>query len=135
MRTIYILLGALWLFFACRSGGGEVEQLNHEVMLIHDEVMPRSFQLSEMSRELVELSKQKTDNECIQKLLAASRQLTDSHEGMMIWMRSFEPAFEGNKKEKLNYFKKQKESITRVRETTFDALALGKSLLADPTCE
>ena len=86
----------LLLVLVCRSSckqekkGSEVPTQMEEVMIIHDEVMPKMGKLSKLVSEL----KEKIDTTATGKEYAAAmKDLKDSNKSMMDWMMGFSDRF------------------------------------------
>lgn len=104
--------------------------LRDEVMKIHDEVMPKLdniYQLKEkLKNKIAETpglaeEKKKQIDATIAKLDSAS-------EGMMIWMRKFDPMSDTlTPEKKTQYLEREKAKITKVREDIYKALEQGEA--------
>ena len=92
MKIKVILLLVLVCISSCRQGkkGSEVPTQMEEVMMIHDEVMPKMGKLSKLVSEL----KEKIDTTATGKEYAAAmKDLKDSNKSMMDWMMGFSDRF------------------------------------------
>ena len=126
----------LILFLAISAACQPAEQkdddsLKDEVMAIHDEVMPKMGDLRRTRKDLVKLADSiiVTDSTKAAALMALADQIGEASEGMMQWMRAYEPAFEGTDEEIQAYLEEQKKSIQQVKEDMEGALANGEEAL------
>lgn len=123
IRNLLILLSITTISFACNSDKKEQQALFEEVMLVHDEVMPKMGSLRALSSEL----SQKADSLALDSLVGnsskinemrnLSKRLKEANEGMMEWMRQFEQVEEGTPHgEVMQYLKEQRKQIQKVRD-------------------
>lgn len=127
-----ILLMLLVFVFSCQSpNDGQVEDLKKEVMALHDEVMPKMGELRRTRKDLMLQadSLMQSDPERAAMLTTVSNNIADANEGMMDWMRNYEPAFEGTEDEIMIYLEEQKKSIQKVKEAMESSLAKGQEVL------
>ena len=130
----YLTLLFIALVVACSpSKENELKTLKDEVMAIHDEVMPKIGDLRKVRMELESLSDSlmATDSTRAMELSSLAADISDASEGMMVWMRNYEPEFEGTEEEIKAYLEGQKVSIQKVKEDMLEsmesgALALGQ---------
>lgn len=130
----FLLLLPFILILSCQTSKSDKEDLKalkDEVFEIHDEVMPKMGTLSRMRKDLVLQADSlvKTDRQRASELLEASYELSAANESMMNWMRNFDPNFEGNVEETMQYLTDQKASITVVKEKMLKSLEAGSRLL------
>ncbi len=135
MNKIITLL-TLVLIVSCqpsKDGQVDLKALKDEVFDIHDEVMPKMGDLRRVRKSLMLQadSIQLTDSLRAKTLLEASNRLATANEGMMQWMRDFNPDFEGSYEEELKYLNEQKEGITKVRDDMLSSLADGEKILEE----
>lgn len=137
MKISSTLLLILSLFFiaSCQQSGdqqdghaekqpGANQELYDEVMSIHDEVMPKMNDLHKKKTALrtrlempglPEQEKQEIENE-ISRLDSAS-------EGMMVWMRQFDPLPDSAGEDKARaYLEAELKKVKQVREDILEAL-------------
>ncbi|WP_422359266.1 hypothetical protein [Reichenbachiella sp.] len=123
LRNLLILLTITAFTFACNSDKKEQQALFEEVMLVHDEVMPKMGNLRALSTTL----SQKADSlvldslidhsSKVSKMRELSKKLKDANEGMMEWMRQFEQVEEGSPHgEVMQYLIEQRKQIQKVRD-------------------
>jgi len=129
-----ILIISLTILFACQSSNKEVvdlKALKDEVFELHDEVMPMMGELRQVRKSLMLQadSIQETNVERAAALTVVSDELNSANEGMMVWMRNFDPNFEGSDEEILKYLTDQKTSIDEVNKNMKETLKKGQELL------
>ncbi|MDW3210234.1 MAG: hypothetical protein R8N23_10220 [Reichenbachiella sp.] len=123
LRNLLILLTITTISFACNTDKKEQQALFEEVMLMHDEVMPKMGNLRALSAEL----SQKADSLALDSLVDysskvnemrnLSKKLKDANEGMMEWMRQYEQVEEGTPHgEVMQYLLEQHKLIKKVRD-------------------
>jgi hypothetical protein len=128
MRPIILLAASLFIFSCSSSSNDSVDipSLKAEVIAIHDEVMPKMGELRKVSKELrlaAEADSTKAD------WVETADQIAAANESMMVWMRGFEPNYEGTDEEIVNYLQDQKVKVEKVRDDMNGSLAAGKALL------
>ncbi len=130
MKQFLIL--SLVLFWGCQSSEKtENTSLKDEVMAIHDEVMPKMGELRRTRMELVKLadSLMVIDSLHASTYMDLANEIGEASEGMMQWMRNYEPDFEGTKEEIEAYLNEQKEAIQLVKDEMEGSLSRGKEAL------
>ena len=128
----YLTLLFIALVVACSpSKENELKTLKDEVMAIHDEVMPKIGDLRKMRMELESLSDSlmATDSTRAMELSSLAADISDASEGMMVWMRNYEPEFEGTEEEIKAYLEGQKVSIQKVKEDMLESMESGAQAL------
>ena len=103
----------------------ENQVLYNEVMKIHDEVMPKMNDIHKRKTELKNRLKDKADLPADEKTLIEQRiaRLDSANEGMMIWMREFEPIPDSMGEEKAKaYLESEMDKVKKVRENILKAL-------------
>jgi hypothetical protein len=135
-----LLAGAMVaLFFAC---GGETKQetekdqassaqIKEEVMAIHDEVMPKMGELRKVEKALRATADSVIvlDSVAAQKHIAAADRIKKANSEMMVWMRQFEPNYEGTEEEVRVYLQEQKLKIKAVADSMNTSMAEGEKLI------
>ncbi|WP_276373054.1 hypothetical protein [Chryseolinea sp. H1M3-3] len=110
---------------------GANQQLYDEVMSVHDEVMPKMddlYKLKEHLKKQVADSPQMTE-EKKKKIESAILQLDSASEGMMVWMRNFNPLPDSLGEEKARtYLEEQKVKVSKVKEDMLKAIEEGEAL-------
>ena len=126
----WFTLPAIALLIACSSNvEKENEQLFDQVMEIHDSIMPEMGAIRTTRKGIVDMMTAETDSLKLQALSLVSEELDQAHKGMMVWMRQFEPDYEGTPEEKNAYLKKEKEKMVEVKDKMVVSLKKGKELL------
>jgi hypothetical protein len=105
------------------------QKLYDEVMRIHDEVMPKMNDLykakTSMKTRMEMPGLPKNERQEIQRNIA---RLDSASEGMMVWMRQFNPPPDSAGEEKARaYLESELEKIKKVREDILDALKTSAS--------
>jgi hypothetical protein len=116
----------------------EVSDLEDQVIAVHDEVMPLMDQLISLQEEL------KTKNADLESSGDADAKdqvivnsliidnLSQAHEGMMDWMRKYEPVdLEADHAANMNYLQEELEKITAVQELTDMAITAAEETLGE----
>jgi hypothetical protein len=104
--------------------------LRDEVMKVHDEVMPKLdniYQLTEkLKSKIAETPAMAAEKK--QQLEATIARLDSASEGMMIWMRKFDPMTDSlTVEKKREYLENEMEKIKKVREDVNEALTQGEA--------
>lgn len=131
MKNLTILL--IILLAACGpSKKEELQTLKDEVMAIHDEVMPKIGELRRVRKDLLLQadSLMETNPERASMLTTTADELGDASESMMVWMREYEPEFDGTDEEIEQYLQGQKVAIQKVKEQMNESLAKGKEVVS-----
>ena len=126
------LLTAIILLAACGpSKKEELQTLKSEVMAIHDEVMPKMGELRRTRKDLLLQadSLMETNPERAAMLTTVADEIGNANEGMMQWMRAYEPEFEGTDEEIKQYLEDQKVAIQKVKDDMNGSLQKGKEVL------
>ena len=102
------------------------EDLFHKVLDIHDEVMPKMGDISELSKELKTMADTSSTAE---KYLKAEQKLQEADKLMMDWMHSFSDVFVKNKArvQKMNKEELQ-EQIDALEEELSDVKAMQQAV-------
>lgn len=124
----YLLVtSVLVLFFACSNSKNDVGELQNEVMLIHDEAMPKMGEIRQLQKQLLSMA----DSNASDSVVAASYQelangLALANESMMDWMRQYDPNFEGSEEAFIEYLQEQRDEIAYVRRLMDSTLVEGR---------
>ncbi|WP_421764389.1 hypothetical protein [Ekhidna sp.] len=130
MKNLSILL--IILLASCGSSKKEeLQTLKDEVMAIHDEVMPKIGELRKARKDLLLQadSLMESNPERAAMLTTTADELGDASESMMVWMRQYEPEFEGTDDEIKQYLEGQKVAIQEVKEKMNGSLAKGEAVI------
>jgi hypothetical protein len=105
------------------------EALYNEVMKVHDEVMPKMNDIYKYQQQLKE--KLKAPNLSVkekEQINAVLGKLDSAGNGMMVWMRQFDPIPDSAGEEKARvYLEGEMEKVKRVREDIAQALEQAKA--------
>lgn len=114
---------------ACRNEQEDaVNQLNSEVMKLHNETMPKMGDLQELKKAL-KLKRDAISEDSIQlkeALLAAQLSLSEADDHMMQWMHNYTEGKNTAKtfEDKIKFFKAQKDSILIVNNQIYMSIAV-----------
>lgn len=136
MKIKVILLLVLVCISSCRQGkkGSEAPTQMEEVMMIHDEVMPKMGKLSKLVSEL----KEKIDTTATGKEYAAAmKDLKDSNKSMMDWMMGFGDRFNSDEilegkelsPEKKEWLNEEEEKVKALKEQINSSIEKAEALL------
>ena len=137
MKIIATFLVLIVLFLSSCAGGGnqkDLKAMRAEVMAVHDEVMPKMGELRKVEKSLRQLADEKvmadstTDVSAIRN---AADAIAAANESMMVWMRAYNPNFEGTNDEVAAYIEGQQKSVDQVKKDMLSSLEAGKALLAE----
>jgi len=104
--------------------------LRDEVMKVHDEVMPKLdniYQLKEkLKNKIAETPALAAEKK--KEIEATIAKLDSASEGMMIWMRKFDPMADSlSVEKKREYLENEMEKVRKVREDIYEALTQGEA--------
>ena len=131
MKNVLLLIIGLALASCQSNKKSEVISVKETVMEIHDEAMPKMTELMKTRKKLTVLADSLVDIDSVSSLViqATASEIDLATESMMMWMRNYEPEFEGSEEEILAYLKRQKEEIQKVKDDMELALEKGIHLL------
>ena len=116
----------------------QLEQLQNEVLAVHDEVMPQMGTLNELKTSLMEkneMLKVSEDSTVIDQVILNDMLITkldQSHEGMMAWMRQFERIDEqAEVAENRQYLEDQMQMIQQVKIDMDQAIQSAEQALTE----
>lgn len=126
----YLSIFLAMLFVGCASSDkSELDLLEEEVMAIHDEVMPKMGDLRKTQKQLMLLAQGESDSLQAVTYLNLADKIDIANESMMVWMRNYEPEFDGDDDQVRAYLTEQKEGIEKVKRDMISALMEGRSAL------
>ena len=128
-KSVTLLCFVLAAFTSCEKKGNQ--QLYDEVMAIHDEVMPKMDDIRRYKKDFqAEIANNSNITEARKTQLESSIVMLDSAgDGMMKWMRAFDPIADSEGEEKAReYLEDQKNRINKVKEDMLKALEEAKKL-------
>lgn len=106
------------------------EELYKEVMVIHDEIMPAMSDIMSLNKKIK--SVQKTNPEEADKITELTGILESASEGMMNWMRNFNPKIENmTPEEAARYLEDEKKKITAVKQDMEAAIEKANKFVQD----
>ena len=136
----YLLVATLALLWSCGqksnpeghdhngghdAGEGGNQALYDEVMKVHDEVMPKMNDIYKLKERLKDKIANTPDMvaEKKQQIENAISRLDSASEGMMVWMRNFNPLADSvGEQEARDYLESEMEKIKKVSEDVRKAL-------------
>lgn len=113
-QLLYILV--TFLFFAsCRPSfeNDANQKLYDEVMVIHDEVMPRMSEIHKLKKSIKQ-QWQDTSKQSYDEAMQLKKELQEADDAMMDWMAEFKMPKEASEEEIRVFLEKEKEKITAV---------------------
>ncbi|MFY0606276.1 MAG: hypothetical protein JXR10_06145 [Cyclobacteriaceae bacterium] len=130
MKNYLSILAIALVAIACSPKAEKEEKidLKAEVMKVHDEVMPKMGELRE-ARMKLEAKASEMDSILSKEYTIAAERIAQANEGMMVWMRNFNPNPEGTQEEIDAYLEDQLKSIKQVKEDMLGSLEEGKKLV------
>jgi hypothetical protein len=126
LLTLFLLLNLV----SCKNNDAEV--LHNEIMDIHDEVMPKTGEITYLYMSF--RKKVETDSTISQEnkmeLLKQADDLEKAEDEMMVWMNDYIPPHKmrssKNEKQIIDYLQNQKKIISDIKVHTNASLASGK---------
>jgi hypothetical protein len=126
LLSVFFLLNLL----SCKNNDAEV--LHNEIMEIHDEVMPKTGEITYLYmafRKKVETDSTISPDNKIE-LLKQANDLEKAEDEMMVWMNDYIPPHimksSKNNNQIIDYLQEQKKIISDIKVHTNASLALGK---------
>jgi len=130
MKKIICLIAVLAILGGCQQKSGDNQKLYEEVMAVHDAVMPKMDDIYKLKRQLKEqLSSNELGEDRRQTIEQAIKDLDAASEGMMDWMRNFNPLPDSIDQEKArDYLLAEKERIQQVKEEMLKSINTAQDL-------
>ena len=130
MRLLYILLCAAALLTSCKPDikSDANQALYDEVMLVHDEVMPKMSDIHKLRKQIRKAYPDKSVAGYEASLVVLTK-LEEADEGMMEWMANFKVPEETDATEQKAYLMQEKVAIQKVSDDMYAAMAAAKKLL------
>lgn len=129
-----ILIGLTLTMWACGPSeqDKQIESLHKELIAGHDEVMPLSMQLPKLKEKVlakVEGMQETSDSVMMARKIAVS--LTKANDDMYNWMDNFADVMQTteDKSSKINLYKRLKEDIGLIDESTHEAMESAKTFI------
>jgi hypothetical protein len=127
-----VFLGIMIGLWGCgKSHDHGNQELYEEVMKVHDEVMPKMNDVYKLKEELKKQIANSPDmvEEKKNRIQSVILQLDSASDGMMVWMRNFNPLPDSLGVEKArNYLEQEQEKVNKVKEDMLKAIADAKTL-------
>jgi len=125
------------LIFSCGNKKSQNELLKEQVILVHDEVMPKigslkshQEKLNEKAEKLEKSEESENSQKQIADLRAAAEDCENAYNEMFVWMRQFESDLEEMTDEEAKvYLEEQLEKVEKVKKEFLQALEKGEALL------
>ncbi len=141
-KILFMATMACLLFIAssCQSDDPnhiKEEALKDELMVIHDEVMPKMGEVNKLRNELVTLSEKSntTDSLAIASIKETIQYLEQADEGMMDWMGEFKRPSKLRKskthEEILAYLEDEKQKVQKVKEDINGSIEAAVAILEE----
>jgi len=125
-RLQLCFLGLFMLVVGCAPSN---QELYEEVMAVHDEVMPKMDDLYKLKRAL----KEKVASDSLEEaekanLVQAIAKIDSASEGMMGWMREFDPPKEVTEDELRSYLEAEMKKVVKVKQDMLSAIENANAL-------
>jgi hypothetical protein len=141
MKSLIALVTVLAVLVGCQQkassendnsieNNGGNQKLYEEVMAVHDEVMPRMDDMYKLKQKLkAQLLDSTASDERQKEIQTAIKNLDVAGDGMMEWMRNFDPIPDSLGEEKArNYLLTEKEKIQSVKDKMLLSIDAAKAL-------
>ena len=112
------------------ADGSPNQALGEEVMKVHDEVMPRMNDIYKLKEGLKKkLSETGVADDKKKEIEQTITQLDSANDGMMVWMRAFNPQPDSLDEEKTReYLENEMEKVKKVQENIQQAIAKAEAI-------
>jgi hypothetical protein len=112
------------------ADGSPNQALGEEVMKVHDEVMPRMNDIYKLKEGLKKkLSETGVADDKKKEIEQTITQLDSASDGMMVWMRAFNPQPDSLDEEKTReYLENEMEKVKKVQENIQQAIAKAEAI-------
>lgn len=130
IRTLLLFLVVL-ISLQCKDKSpqeAELDKLFDEVMVIHDDVMPKTATIHRLKKKL----KKNQEQENLASVTAVIEQLDIADEGMMSWMEKFKKPKDQPFEEAKAYYESEKVKITKVKRDILSAISVAEELIPKP---
>lgn len=129
LKTVILaLLVAPLIFAQCKDKTPEeaaLDKLFDEVMVIHDDVMPKTATIHRLKKKL----KKQVNDDNIAPITMVIKQLDAADEGMMQWMENFKRPKEVSFETAQAYLNGEKDKITKVKKDILSAISVAEELI------
>ncbi len=137
-NPLLLFIGLLVMGSCTNAEQKQLEQLQNEVLAVHDDVMPHMGTVNELKTSLVEkneMLKASEDSSQIDQVILNDMLITkldQAHEGMMAWMRQFERIDEQREvAENRQYLEDQLQMIQQVKTDMDQAIQSAEQALTE----
>lgn len=131
MKNILLPLAVMVLLAGCSSANKEkAEQLDKEIMRVHDEVMPRIGEVLSLRKQIQQQLDSCHNPQCQDTLNKLSYSLTRADAHMMQWMRAYRMPQDNDTA--LQYLMQQQAEINSVRTDILSGIENAKNYLKKP---
>lgn len=101
----------------------EENALYQDLMSTHDEIMPEMSDIMLLNKKIKAIVEDTQEPQELEKLNQLSKDLEDANEGMMVWMREFNPNLdELPEQEIVAYLKEEQKKIEKVKTNMESAI-------------
>lgn len=130
MKYFVVIISFLLVVSCDNKTEKEIERLNTVLMKGHDEVMPKSMNISEVKKELI-ASVENAPDSIKNTALELSTQLQKAEDDMYAWMDNYGKAMNDvkDKNEKLELYKGLQSEIEKIKALTDESIANAKTFL------
>ena len=112
----YILLVVLMVSCKPKINNDEIKTRYDQVMMVHDEVMPKMKPMSQLKKKLKkELINRANNAELSMKITESLSEIEAADEQMMDWMADFKLPEDKSEKAQISYLQKEQKKIEKVR--------------------
>lgn len=123
MRLNIFLFSALTLFIACKGNPAagsseEVQSRYDQVMMIHDEVMPKMRPLRSMQKQITKKMNAESDQYQKNEMILVTGRLQKAEDDMMDWMHNFKLPNDKSNEEQIQYLMEQQKLMEQLRKET-----------------
>ena len=132
MKVSKYLTILIVVFLASCTGekqSAELKNMYDEVMVIHDEVMPKMRNINQAKKKLRRID----DYEDHQEVVEMIRRLDDADEAMMSWMADFKKPDATDEEAAKAYYAEQKKEIEAVRDLMLSAIEEAEEMASSMT--
>lgn len=129
-KLFFVVFSFLFLVSCDNKIEKEIEELNTILMIGHDEVMPKSMNISIVKKELL-ASVENAPDSLKNAALVLSAQLQKAEDDMYRWMDNYGKAMNDvkDKNEKLELYTGLQSEIEKIKTLTDESLANAKTFL------
>ncbi len=123
--SISLLIALFTFSYSCKEYDTTQQQLWGDVMVVHDEVMPKMGELHQLKKQL----KKQTESPILQKTIQDIEQAQDA---MMDWMREFKSLRTLSKLDQqvaIDYLKKEQARIGQIKKMMIESIEKGSALV------